>query len=193
MKPGDDRELCLIAADQMSEAGHWDDAVELYLKAESLAPKKPKLDAKLAPAFAGAGKYAESTSRYRRLLETAPNDAELRNNFAWTLMESGDVVRAEEEFRTAMRLSPHESRAAVNLGVLLARQKRYDEALAILTSSIGEPAAHHNIGVVAIEAGDEATAVRAFEKAVSLPGAPKASVEFLASLKSNEAMSQSLR
>ena len=183
MKPGDDRELCLIAADQMSEKGHWEDAVELYRKAEKLDPKKRLLDAKLAPALAGAGQYAESIERYRRLVVDAPKDAELRNNFAWTLMEAGDFSSAESEFRQAIVLAPQQTKASLNLGVMLAKQRRYDESLALLTPAIGEASAHHNIGVIAIDIGDEATAIRAFERASSLPGAPNASAEFLASLR----------
>lgn len=182
MKPGDDRELCLIAADQMSENGHWEDAIELYRKAEKLDPKKSLLDAQLAPALAGAGEYAESLERYERLIDASPKDAELRNNFAWTLMESGDLVSAESQFRQAIAIAPQQTMASINLGVMLAKQQRYDESLAMLTSVIGEASAHHNIGVIAIENGDEMTALMAFKKAASLPGAPAMATEFLASL-----------
>lgn len=185
MKPGDDRELCLIAADQMSEQGLWEDAVDLYRKAEKLDPKKRLLDAKLAPALAGAGQYTESIERYRRLIEVAPKDAELRNNFAWTLMESGDFATAEAEFRQAIALAPQQTKASLNLAVMLAKQQRYDEALALFTSAIGEASAHHNIGVIAIDNGDEPIALMAFQKAASLPGAPATTPEFLASLETS--------
>jgi len=183
MQPGDDLQLHLITAEEMAQNGYWDEAVQMYRKAEAMAPKKPKLDAELAPALAGAGQFQEAIQRYRRLVEQNPKDAALRNNFAWTLMESGDLVAAEAEYRQAMTLDPALQNAPLNLGILLAKQSRYAESLAVLTATIGEASAHHNIGVIAIDIGDEATAIRACERASSLPGASNASAEFLASLR----------
>ena len=158
MKPGDDRELKIIAADQMAKHGYWSEAVDLYLQAESMAPKKPKLDAQLAPALAGAGQFPESIQRYRRLINKDPKNVALVSNLAYTQMESGDPVSAEAEFRRALTIDPHYENAAVNLGLMLARQRRYDEALAVLVPSIGESAAHHNLGIIAIDCGDESAA-----------------------------------
>jgi Flp pilus assembly protein TadD len=182
MKPGDDRELKLIAAEQMAEHGYWNEAVELYLEAESMAPKKPKLNKQLAPAFAATGRFPESLQRYRALIQDEPKNAKIINNYAFTLQESGDVSGAEAEFRKALSIDAKFENAAVNLGLLLARQRRYDEALQVLTPAIGEAAAHHNVGVVAIDCGDEPTARLHFGAASSLPGAPKESREFLVAL-----------
>ena len=70
----------------------------------------------------------------------------------------------------------------VNLGLLLARQRRCQEALDSLVPAIGESAAHHNLGVIAIDCGDEATARQEFSRAASLPSAPKETQEFNAAL-----------
>ena len=186
MKPGDDRELKIIAGDQMTKHGYWSEAVDLYLQAESMAPKKPKLDAQLAPALAGAGQFPESIQRYRRLIKEDPKNAALVSNLAFTIMESGDQVSAEAEFRHALTIDPQYENAAVNLGLMLARQLRYQESLALLIPTIGEAAAHHNLGVIAIDCGDEATALQEFSLAASLPSAPKTTQNFLVALgKSN--------
>jgi Flp pilus assembly protein TadD len=184
MKPGDERELKLITAEEMVQKGYWKEAVEMYRTAESMAPKKPKLDAELAPALAAIGQHQEAIQRYRRLIDAKPKDAELRNNLAWTLSEYGDDATAESEYRKAIELNPDLQNATINLGILMAKQSRYDEALATLKRAIGEASAHHNIGVIAIDNGDEATAIRAFTQASNLPGAPESSAEFLASLTS---------
>ena len=97
-------------------------------------------------------------------------------------MESGDQVSAEAEYRHALTIDPRYENAAVNLGLLLARQRRYEEALTLLAPAIGASAAHHNLGVIAIDCGDEATARQEFSHAASLPSAPKAAQEFLAAL-----------
>lgn len=56
----------------------------------------------LAPLLAGVGKYAESIQRYQRLMKRVPKNADLVNNYAYTMMESGDVKAAEIEFRRAI-------------------------------------------------------------------------------------------
>ena len=183
MKPGDERELKLIAAEQMTENGYSEEAIELYLQAESMAPRKQPLDMQLAPLLAGVGEYPESIQRYQRLLKSDPKNADLINNYAYTIMESGDVKAAEIEFRRAIKINPSLENAATNLGMMLGRQQRYGEALEILIPVIGESAAHHNIGVVAIESGDDVAAIEHFTKAVSLPNSSKLTHEFLAKLK----------
>ena len=182
MKPGDDRELKLIAAEQMAQHGYWTEAIDLYLEAESMAPKKPKLNTQLAPALAAAARYPESLQRYRALMRDDPKNVKLINNFAFTLQESGDMIGAEAEFRKALAIDPSFENAAVNLGLILARQRRYDEALQVLSPTIGEAAARHNLGVVALDCGDEETAKFQFSKASSLPGASKMSQEFIAAM-----------
>ncbi len=187
MKSGDDRELKLIAAEQMAEHGYWNEAVDLYVEAESMAPKKPKLNEQLAPALAGVGRYTESLQRYRAMIQDDPKNVKFINNFAFTLQESGDLSGAEAEFRKAMSIDPSFENAAVNLGLLLARQQRYGEALQVLEPAIGEAAAHHNIGVIAIDSGDETTARLQFAKASSLSGVPHKSREFLIALSQSDA------
>ncbi len=182
MKPGDERALKLIAADQMVENGYSAEAVELYREAESLSPRKAKLDLQLAAALASAGSYDESLARYERLLKRDKKNVSIINNYAYTLMESGNVAKAEAEFRRAIAIEPRFENAATNLGMLLAQQKRYGEALEVLVPVVGESAANHNLGVAAVEVGDEASAIRYFSKATSLPGSSKLSHEFLRSL-----------
>ncbi len=90
-------------------------------------------------------------------MQDDPKNVELINNYAFTLQESGDLSGAEAEFRKALSVDSSFENAAVNLGLLLARQQRDDEALEILSPAIGEAAAHHNLGVVAIDSGDGST------------------------------------
>jgi tetratricopeptide (TPR) repeat protein len=184
MQKGDERALAITTADQMAKSGYFEEAVELYRQAETLGPKELMLDAQLAPALAGLGKYPESLARYRRLIEANPKDASLRTNFAWTLMESGDLVSAESELRAAVAIDIAYQPAQVNLGIVLAKQKRYEESLAILGPAIGESAAQHNIGVIAIDQGDESLAIASLEKALQHRDASPASQQLLTAVKS---------
>lgn len=186
MKAGDDRELAMIAAQEMHRSGYPDEAVELYLKAETLAPKKPKLDAELAPALASAGRYPEAIVRYRRLLAARPEDVELRNNLAWTLLESGDLVAAEAELRAAILRDAAYQPAMVNLGIVLAKQNRYEDSFAVLLPAIGAGPAHHNLAIIAIEQGDEHLAKKHLELAGASKHPPAGTRQLLTALQSKD-------
>ena len=77
-----------------------------------------------------------------------------------------------------LSLDPQLENAAVNLGLPLARQRRYDEAFEILTPAIGVAAAHHNLGVIAVDLGDETTAHQQFTLAASCENVPEATQGF---------------
>lgn len=188
MKPGDERELNLIAAGEMAKNGYWKEAAQLYQEAEVMAPSQPRLDQQLAPVLAELGEYAESIERYRRQLENKPSNTELINNLAWTMLKADDVSGAETQFRRAIELEPQNQRFAVNLGIVLARQGRYDESLTVQSICIGQANAHHNIGVIAIEMGDEAAARKHFTLATSLANGPKSSHDFLAAIETTSIM-----
>lgn len=55
--------------------------------------------------------------------------AHLINNHGYALLEAGHAAAAEVEFQRALRLAPGIVEARVNLGVLRARQKRFEEAV----------------------------------------------------------------
>ena len=188
MKPGEDRKLSVLAGQRLAMNGYWEEAVKQFRIAEELSPDQPKLDAELAPALAATRQYAESLERYRRLLKATSKDEELRNNYAWTLMESGDLSAAEAEYRDVLRKSPDHQRSQINLGIVLAKQQRYPEALAHLKPTLGELAAWHNIGVIAVDLGDEVTATQALERAASSDSSPVESQQLLAALRSSAAL-----
>lgn len=182
MKRSDERQLCLTTGRELAGKGYWADAVTQYRRAEALAPRKPKLDAELAPALAACGEYMESIERYRRMVKASPKDWDLRNNFAWTLMESGNCAEAESEWRSILAKAPSYQRAQMNLGIALAKQRKYDEAYAQLEPILGEAAAHHNVGVIAIDIGDEHTAKLALEQSVKCRDSLRESHQLLAAL-----------
>jgi Flp pilus assembly protein TadD len=182
MKPGDDRELKVIAADELSKKGYWAEAVELYLEAEAMQPKKKRLDAQLAAAFAGAGRFRESIERYELLIQQSPKQVSHYNNIGVTLMESGDLVAAEKRLREGLAIDKSDERLAINLGMVVAKQKRYEEAAQLMSPFIGSSAANHNVGVIAIDLGDEVSARTYFQAAASFNDAPKLTSIFVSSL-----------
>jgi tetratricopeptide (TPR) repeat protein len=76
-----------------------------------------------------------------------------------------DAIRA---FEDACEIDPENQDCRYELGVAFARVGNYDQALSNLTFSVGEPAAHYNIGYILHEQGRDADAAEWFQNALSL-------------------------
>jgi glycosyltransferase involved in cell wall biosynthesis len=86
------------------------------------------------------GRYEESARVLAALLKTKEN-SELWNDWATAQMMLGKRAECEEGYRRALELDPQSSRAAGNLGVLLATCGRFPEAIPLL-----ERAANGSVG-----------------------------------------------
>ena len=178
------RKLCLSTAEQLVQSQHWAEAVKLFEKAESLGKPGQTLDRELASAYAANGQFPQSIERYQKLLAKNPKDIDLEINLAWTLMESGDSQSAEQHLRNAIAKQPANPSAISNLAVLMTRTGRTPEAFELFKQVVSESAAHHNIGVLMLDLGQEEAARVAFENAAASPGASTQSKQFLAALQS---------
>src|SRR5882724_2361760 len=76
-----------------------------------------------------AGKLDEAEPLVRRAVAEAPSNADAHNLLGVILDQRGNMAQAEREYRIALRLNPNGVSATANLGVLLARSKRDDEAI----------------------------------------------------------------
>jgi len=85
-------------------------------------------------------------------------------------MQSGQLSRAEEDFRRVIARDPKSSAAYVNLGVVYMRQKRWDDALVELhkaeSLSPDEPGIRLNIGLAYYRKNDFAAATEPFSEAL---------------------------
>jgi O-antigen ligase len=75
------------------------------------------------------GRAGESSDAARAALALRPRDFAMWLRYGQSLEEAGDAARAELAFREAVRLAPHYARPAWQLGNMLLRAGRRDEAL----------------------------------------------------------------
>jgi pentatricopeptide repeat protein len=117
------------------------------------------------------GDHAGAERAFRRGLELAPNDAELRNALGWTLFQDGRSEEAVAEYTRAVAADPGHAKAHNNLALALLELGRLEEAAGHFKTSLAlEPRAeiYSDFGFTMARLGRPAEARAAYEKALAL-------------------------
>jgi tetratricopeptide (TPR) repeat protein len=114
--------------------------------------------------------YDAAESTYDKYISVLPEDAAGYNNKALIYKRRGDYVKEEGLYRVALAFEPDDETALNNLGVNLAHQKRFPEALAVMKRledlDPGDPYADLHRAKIYAEMGDDATSLSYLEKAL---------------------------
>ncbi len=110
--------------------------------------------------------HSRAVSAYRTALELKPDRLELQNNLGRAYYLMGDYRQAIEEYTLARTRGYSEAIIQNNLGLALAKTGAYTEALAAFRLGGTEPQALNNLGIVYLDAGQAASAVVCFRKAI---------------------------
>ncbi len=115
-----------------------------------------------------SGEYEQAIGYYEAGLEHNPKSAKLLTNMGYSYYLSGQLEEAERLFILAIGIDRSYSSAMINLGLVRARQGRYDSAVNILERVLEQPKALNDVGYIAFRNGDIAEAERLLGDAVRL-------------------------
>lgn len=127
------------------------------------------LRAGMANEHTGDHKGAERA--YRRGLEIAPDDAELRNALGWTLFQDGRPAEAVAEYKRALAANPNHVKSHNNLALALVELGQLDEAAGHFKTSLEfEPKAeiYSDLGFIMAQLGKSEAARADYQKALEL-------------------------
>ena len=127
------------------------------------------LRAGMANEHTGDHKGAERA--YRRGLEIAPDDAELRNALGWTLFQDGRTAEAVAEYERALAANPNHAKAHNNLALALVELGQLEEAASHFKTSLElEPKAeiYSDLGFTMARLGKSEEALADYQKALEL-------------------------
>lgn len=116
------------------EQGEHERGLADVRRAIGLDPRSAPLRETLAFMLNAAGRPREAAEAFARAAELAPDSAAPAFHAALAWVEAGELVRAEAMLRMAVQRDPHHARAWYNLGLLLNRFGRRDEALTALAT-----------------------------------------------------------
>ena len=151
----------------------------IYLKAKAFADAKDLFERAVLEdstrwrAFNGLGVIADMRGEhgvavlaYDSALAAKPGDPVLLNNRGYSYYLVGAFQSATRDFIEAGTYGLE--RAWVNLGLVMARQGRYPEAVQTMLGPIDAAVAYNDVGYIAMRQGDYDVAELYFEKAISL-------------------------
>jgi tetratricopeptide (TPR) repeat protein len=151
--------------------GHPDEAAAAFRKALEIQPLSVDAQLGLATTLHRQGRNGEAARAYRRAIEIQPGWWSTHSHLGVFQLTTGDLIGALESFRTAVLLSPDNTRALDNLGIAFQQLGRHEEAIAEYRRSIAvrpTASALSNLGTCLFVLGRYGEAVQAYERATSM-------------------------
>lgn len=113
-------------------------------------------------------RYKDAIAHYSAAIALRPTAASIVNNRGYSKYLAGMIEAAEADFRLALEIDASHQRAWQNLGLIYARQKKYDEARWAMEMYMPKHVAANDIGYVAMLDGEFERAALLFEEAIRL-------------------------
>jgi tetratricopeptide (TPR) repeat protein len=188
-----ERKLCIETAETVAANGHAREAIKLYEKAEGLEPDGEPLDLRLAPLYAQIGNCGPAIERYRRAIKSGKATAEVYNNLAWTLIESGQPNDAIAAVQDGLSAAPENERLRATHAVALYKLGDRAKSLELFRELYGPAAAHHNLAVLDVDSGQLESAAEHARLAAGFPDCPTESIQLHETIQSNLATTPATR
>ncbi len=154
------------------QASYWKDSITLWSRGVAVQPTSIHALYQLSTAYQDEGRSDEERQTLERLLEVDPDHAGGMNNLGINLFRAGgDRDEIIALYERLIRRHPADFKAQQNLANVLIAERRFDEAIDWLESSLRvNPtycSAMLNLGRAHAGRGDAAAARRAYDRALA--------------------------
>lgn len=124
----------VIAAQRLYEHRQYDEATELFLRANKLRPDDYDTITNLGNTYFDAGRFDLAEKWYNTALAKKPNDVNVRTDLGLSFFfrKPPDMNRAIKEFRTSLQQDPNHEQTLINLIVVLSEKGDIQEAQSTL-------------------------------------------------------------
>lgn len=159
--------------------GDNEEALRLLRRSLEITPNDPRAHVALATFFVNSGKLKEALKEYDRALELAPNTPNFLFRRGVAKVLSGDTSGGNQDLERALQLEPENSLIRNELAILLASERRFDDAThhfrLVLKSEPNNYDARNGMGSMHAQRGRYTDAREEFEKAIEInPAKPSA-------------------
>ena len=123
---------------------------------------------RLAVLYGKQGETEKARTEFQKALQEKPHDADLFNDFGYFQYQLGESAAAEKSLRQALALEAGNKRAWVNLGKVLVQQHRYEESCEAFSQVVRPAQAAANVGILLAREGKVQEARQVLHKALGL-------------------------
>lgn len=159
-------ELYAAMAESLIERRLYDRAVWCLREAANLDPELPRVQARLAEAYAATGRAERARQLYLLELRRSPGDIDTLLDLGCLLMDMHRYTEAGEKLRRVLEIEPDNADAQFHLGELAERGHQLEAAArhydVVLRLNAAYPGARQRLGAVLLRSGG-AEAARARE------------------------------
>lgn len=127
---GDEASLYAAMAEALMDQRQYERAVWCLREAARLEPQMPRVEARLAEAYAATGRHERARQLYLRELRHDPGDIETLLDLGCLLTDMHRVQEAGEKFRRVLEIEPDNAEAHFRLGELAEKSGTEGEAIA---------------------------------------------------------------
>lgn len=160
--------LALVARKERDER---EEGLRHLERAVEIAPDSPIAQAALGVSLDQIGRHRQSLEHLERARTLRPRDGRILNNLGVAYLRTGAPERAEETLRAALRVDRHDLQLRTNnLGLAIALQGRFDEALERFQSAGTEQQARSNLGYAHYLRAEYDAAIAEYERALVAGG-----------------------
>ncbi len=178
-------DIQIAMARSLEQQGKTDQAIKVYYKALRKDNHRADVYHRLAILHDKQGKCDKSAALYQEVLNRDPDNVEVYCDLGYSYYLQKRWQDAEENLRKAIALRPDLARAHNNLGLLLARSGRYEEAMVEFSQAgCEEYEARVNLAFALMWEQQWAEAKKQFEVALTIVPSSKAAQEGLENLQS---------
>jgi|GEM_PF-5675393 len=139
-------EKMLTVARSVEKQGKFEEAIKHYDQIVKRFPNEGRAYHRLAVCHDRTSDDSDSSRLYLRALHFSPNNPELLCDYGYSRYVHGDLLQAETILRRAIKIDSSLARGHANLGLVLARQGKKQDAIAsFVRSGLSESAAQENL------------------------------------------------
>ncbi len=179
-----DTERVLSMARLMERHGKVGESASLYEGILKTDPGNPVAHHRLGILAARRGEHDVALDHFQQAARKGEPSAELLNDIGYTHYLKNDLDLAEGNLREAIRLDPQFKAARTNLGLVLAEQERFDEAIAEFRKAVSEASAVANVAYIQTKLGLLAEAEKNYHKVLDLDPTHRPAAEALVQFQS---------
>ena len=148
--------------------GRLDAAAKAVARAQALLPDDPQVHFTMGTIAAADNRHEDAISAFEQAITLAPDFAEAYNELGNTRQLAGQYGQAEAAYRKAMELVPGNPEPMVNLGIILERLHRTEEALDMANRALAHAPGHWGANLlharIRLRMGEAAEAVQRLEQ-----------------------------